>query len=82
MLSLGLLKKTVLKPSSETDDRFGHAVSIIGYNDNKYGGCFEIMNSWGTDYGDNGFMWIKYEDLAAIMDEGYIIETYSITESS
>ena len=66
--------------SNENGD--GHAVTIIGFNDNKYGGCFEIMNSWGSEYGDNGFMWIKYDDLASIIYAACMIENYSITENS
>ncbi len=41
----------------------GHAVTIVGYDDNKYGGAFEIMNSWGTEWGNEGFMWIRYGDF-------------------
>jgi hypothetical protein len=38
-----------------------HAVCIVGFDDDKYGGAFEIMNSWGvTTWGDNGFTWIPY----------------------
>lgn len=40
----------------------GHAICIVGYDDNKYGGAFEVMNSWGTDYANNGFVWVKYSD--------------------
>lgn len=42
----------------------GHAVSVIGYDDNKYGGAFEIMNSWSTSWANKGFVWIKYADFA------------------
>ncbi len=41
----------------------GHALAVIGYDDNLYGGAFEIMNSWGTDWGKGGFTWIKYKDF-------------------
>lgn len=40
-----------------------HAMCVIGYNNKKYGGAFEIMNSWGTDWGTDGFLWIKYDDF-------------------
>lgn len=40
-----------------------HAMCVIGYNDNKYGGAFEVLNSWGTDWGSEGFVWIKYDDF-------------------
>jgi hypothetical protein len=42
----------------------GHAMVTIGYDDNAYGGAFLIMNSWGTSWGNQGFMWIKYNDYA------------------
>ncbi len=41
----------------------GHGVTVIGYDDNKFKGAFEIMNNWGTNWGNNGFTWIKYSDF-------------------
>jgi hypothetical protein len=41
----------------------GHALAVIGYNNNKYKGAFQIMNSWGTNWGNNGFTWMRYSDL-------------------
>jgi uncharacterized membrane protein len=40
-----------------------HAMCIIGYDDNNAGGAFLVMNSWGDDWGQNGYFWIKYSDL-------------------
>lgn len=37
----------------------GHAVAIIGYN--REG--FVIQNSWGKDWGENGFALLPYEDF-------------------
>lgn len=42
----------------------GHAMVTIGYDDNQYGGAFLIMNSWGTEWGNKGFIWIRYNDYA------------------
>lgn len=42
----------------------GHAVTIVGYDDNKYGGAFLIINSWSTKWGNGGYTWAKYDDLA------------------
>ncbi len=39
----------------------GHAMTIIGYDDNRSGGAFEVINSWGTGWGNDGFIWISYE---------------------
>ena len=54
----------------------GHAVTIIGYDDNKYGGAFEIQNSWGIDWGNEGFMWIKYDDFIEFTE--YALNLYLI----
>jgi hypothetical protein len=61
-------------PSSNELIEGGHAMCIIGYDDTKYGGSFELMNSYGTDFGDNGFVWISYADIKKYMQEAYIIE--------
>lgn len=58
--------KGVWQPAqSEYDGNFsGHAMVTIGYDDNTYGGAFLVMNSWGTSWGNQGFIWIKYNDYA------------------
>jgi len=38
----------------------GHAVEIIGIDDNLNGGSYIVNNSWGTGWGDNGYGTIKY----------------------
>ncbi len=38
--------------------RTNHVVAIVGWDDTKQ--AFLIKNSWGTDWGENGYMWIKY----------------------
>lgn len=46
------------------DSRMGnHALIIIGYDDEMAGGAFEVMNSWGASWGDNGFGWITYDQM-------------------
>jgi hypothetical protein len=37
----------------------GHCMLLVGYNDQKK--AFKVMNSWGKDWGDNGFGWIDYK---------------------
>ena len=51
-----------------------HAVSVIGWDDDynadnfnsacrpSKNGAWLIRNSWGSDFGDGGYMWISYED--------------------
>jgi len=53
----------------------GHAVTIVGYDNRKYGGAFKVINSWGTNWGDDGYFWIPYNSANQIgMNEAYIVE--------
>jgi hypothetical protein len=57
----------------------GHAMCVVGYDDNMQGGAFEIQNSWGTDWGNGGYIWIRYEDFANWVGEAYeIIENLAL----
>jgi len=46
------------------DNVGGHAVSIVGYDDTKR--AWLIRNSWGQEWGDNGFAWISWDDISGI----------------
>jgi cathepsin L len=35
-----------------------HAIVLVGWDDSK--GAWLLKNSWGTDWGEDGYMWIKY----------------------
>jgi C1A family cysteine protease len=51
-------------PTENSSANFGgHAMCVIGYDDNQYGGAFEIQNSWGAQWGNEGYIWIKYADF-------------------
>ena len=49
----------------------GHAMCVIGYDDRKEGGAFQIMNSWGSDWGSNGVGWVLYKDFKHFVREAY-----------
>jgi hypothetical protein len=53
----------------------GHAMCVIGYDDNKFGGSFEVMNSYGPEYGDKGYVWVSYKDFANTVGEAYLMKT-------
>lgn len=46
----------------------GHAVLIVGYDDDQQ--CFIVKNSWGTDWGENGFFRIAYSQVDGVVDFG------------
>jgi hypothetical protein len=52
----------------------GHAMCVIGYDDRKFGGAFEIMNSWGSNWGKNGVGWVRYGDFKTYVKEAYGID--------
>lgn len=41
-----------------------HAMCVVGYDDNKYGGAFLLMNSWSTQWGNQGYAWVRYKDYS------------------
>lgn len=49
-----------------------HAMVICGYDDNKQ--AFKIINSWGRDFGDDGYVWCDYDFLSDVVFEAYITE--------
>jgi len=54
-------------------NRGGHAMVVVGYDDNKYGGAFEIMNSWGTNFRNGGFFWVRYNDFNTYVKTAYVL---------
>jgi hypothetical protein len=77
----------VWRPTSADESGMGaggHAMCVIGYDDNKaigqdangktVKGAFQIMNSWGKDWGKNGVAWVGYSDFKNYVREAYGID--------
>jgi len=47
-----------------------HALVITGYDDGKT--AFQILNSWSSSWGDNGYSWIDYSFVDECVFEAYI----------
>lgn len=60
----------------------GHAMCVIGYDDNKEGGAFEILNSWGEEWSAGGYIWFRYNDFAKVVDEAFALKGIEIQSDS
>ncbi len=49
-----------------------HAICIIGFDDIQYGGSFELINSWGKDWGINGYTHVPFQHLIQRISEAYV----------
>ena len=61
------------EPKSYEDRLGGHALTIVGYDDYKFGGAFRVVNSWGREWGDNGYFWMKYSDFIDNVKAAFIM---------
>ncbi len=57
----------------QTGNVGGHAMVVVGYDDDKDGGAFEIMNSWGSTWGNSGFIWVKYNSFETYVKTAYVM---------
>ncbi len=72
-----MLRKNFFYPNGQywkpnegnTQPAGGHAMVVVGYDDHKQ--AFELMNSWGTAWGSEGYIWVKYEDF-----QQYVLGAY------
>ena len=75
-----MMGQDVWNPTDEDKSMMGfggHAQCVVGYDDAKYGGSFLIMNSWGSQWGVNGFAWVRYRDFRYYVREAYGLEPMS-----
>jgi C1A family cysteine protease len=46
-------------PSHMFNSMGGHAVLLVGYNDDTK--LYKVLNSWGNEWGDNGYFYLPYD---------------------
>lgn len=63
----------VKMPSRKEKMLGGHAVAVVGYNDATQ--CFVVRNSWGEEWGNNGFFHLPYEFItdSDLSDDFWVI---------
>lgn len=63
------IPKNLDKDLENLENLSGHAMLIVGYDDKRYydsdndeySGAFLLQNSWGSDWGSDGYIWVNYE---------------------
>jgi hypothetical protein len=50
----------------------GHAMLIVGYDDSK--NAFKILNSWGQNWGKQGYCWITYNFATTAIREAFVMK--------
>ena len=56
-------------PMTSEDVTCSHAMLAVGYDDDK--DAFKLVNSWGPEWGDDGFVWVDYEAFANVLNDDY-----------
>ncbi|UMY66827.1 MULTISPECIES: C1 family peptidase [unclassified Flavobacterium] len=46
-----------------------HAMLVVGYDDDL--AAFKVVNSWGTDWGNEGYCWVSYDFFRQASDPDY-----------
>ncbi len=48
-----------------------HSVVVVGYDDKKH--AFKILNSWGKEWGVNGYGWISYDLFSTVVKQAFVL---------
>ncbi|WP_353230185.1 C1 family peptidase [Novosphingobium sp.] len=57
---------------SRHEDSNLHAMTLVGYDDDRQ--AFRVINSWGKDWGDQGYVWIDYDTFTRLAGEAYALQ--------
>lgn len=52
-----------------------HVMVVVGYENKGHTGEFELLNSYGPTWGNDGFIKIKYEDYGKLVKYAFVIDS-------
>jgi len=73
------LGNEVWKPDCTKEPEGRHAMLIVGYSDNRR--AFKILNSYGNEWGDCGYLWLSYDCIDCISEAFVIVPDYNNLDS-
>lgn len=50
-------------------DRF--PLIVVGYDEDQQ--AFEVMSVWGSSWGNDGYLWIAYDDFGSVVQNAYVM---------
>jgi len=61
----------IWEPIRSGNDDQSFILIVIGFDENTQ--AFEVMSGWGSQWANNGYLWISYNDLANRSTNGYVM---------
>ena len=44
---------------------------VVGYDEERK--AVELLNSWGREWGNGGYVWMSYDDFGTLATNGYVL---------
>ena len=73
-------KQKLWSPNLNAQNNMHHAMVVIGYEDGKRE--FELLNSYGPNWGNSGFINIKYDDYAKLVKYAFVLDSIGDFQSN
>jgi uncharacterized protein (TIGR02145 family) len=68
---------------SSNPDKYKHASLVVGYDDNVgVNGAFQIVNSYGIEWANDGYFWIDYDFFTQIVFDAFVVTDYIASTSA
>ena len=85
-------KGGIYRSEPVSTNRVEHGVIVIGWDDNyskdnfyyekpENDGAWLVLNSWGTDWGNNGTGWVSYEDYYNVIGNSSYIKSLTLSNN-